>query len=316
MTHTSLYTEHRRLLFSIAYRMTGSSSDAQDILQEGYLKFQNVALNAVNNSRAFLITLITRMCIDFLDSAYERRRTYIGPWLPEPITESPEEDYVRMESLSTAFLLMLERLSPVERAVFLLRDVFDVDYAEIASMLEKSEENCRQISSRARKHVSSEAIRFETPPQKKDQLFRAFLRAVQKGDVHSLGKLLCEDARMISDGGGKVNAARNVVSGAAKCIRGILGVAKKQPPDAWPVLVEGGGEPALVLLTGGKVYTILNLSYRNGQIDAVYSILNPDKLQNVKVPPLARVASIVFSYGLIPFRTVFGLVARALSRAK
>ncbi|MBI3394854.1 MAG: RNA polymerase sigma factor SigJ [Spirochaetia bacterium] len=295
MTHASVYMEYRRLLFQVAYRMTGSAADAEDLLQEGFLKFQGVTLAAVQNMRAFLVTLITRLCIDFQKSAYERRRSYIGPWLPEPVTGSPEDDFVRMESLSTAFLLVLERLSPVERAVFLLRDVFDFDYSEIARILEKSEDNTRQISSRARRNVAADKSRFEAAPELKERLFQSFLSAVQKGDVQSLSQLLSTDAKLYSDGGGRVSAARNIVSGADRCIRGILGVAKKMPRCAWPVRIEAGGEPALAVLVDGRVYTVLSLSYKKGRIDAVYSVLNPDKLGAVRVPWYARTISLLLS---------------------
>ncbi len=296
MSHAAVFSEHRKLLFQIAYRMTGSAADAEDLLQEGFLKFRSVALATVQNSRAFLITLITRICIDFLGSAYERRRTYIGPWLPEPIATGPEEEYIRMESLSTAFLLVLERLTPVERAVFLLRDVFDIDYSEIAQIIEKSEENCRQIASRARQNVASDRKRFEANPETRERLFRAFLSAVRRGDVSTLTRLLAEDAKLISDGGGKVTAARNVVTGADRCIRGLLGVARKMPRDAWPAIIQAGGEPALVLLSGGEIYCVLSLSYSDEKINAVYSVLNPDKLQHFRVPFRSRLISRILRF--------------------
>ena len=193
----TIFDEHRARLFSIAYRMLGSAADAEDMLQETFLRFQQSPEADVQSPRAYLVTILTRLCLNHLQSARVQREQYVGEWLPEPIVTDPRSDPFGLihvdESLSMAFLVLLERLSPIERAVFLLREVFEYEYSEIAAMLGQSEVNCRQILRRARQHVSEMRPRFEAPEQKHEELLRVFLDAVDAGDPESMVAFLSED---------------------------------------------------------------------------------------------------------------------------
>ena len=235
MSRAEVFDRNRPLLFSIAYRMTGSVMDAEDAVQEAYLRWQRASDDEVRSPSAYLSRVVTRLSINRLRSARVRREQYVGPWLPEPVLgEQVQEigDQAELEdSLSMAFLVLLESLTPVERAVFVLREVFDYEYAEIASLVGKSEANCRQISHRARQSVAARRPRFESSPQQEERLLEGFLRASLSGDMEALLALLSEDVILYSDGGGKTQAALKPIYGADRVARFLSGILKKAPPD-------------------------------------------------------------------------------------
>jgi RNA polymerase sigma-70 factor (ECF subfamily) len=225
------FDRYRPLLFSIAYRMLGSVADAEDILQEAFLRWHGAADGEIQSTRAFLVTIVSRLCINHLQSARVRREEYVGQWLPEPIVTGPQSDPLEIsrvdESLSIAFMVLLERLSPVERAVFLLREVFEYEYSEIAGMIGKDEANCRQILRRAHQHMAENRPRFKPSPESRQQLLTKFLQATTTGNLDMLVAMLSSDAVLHSDGGGKAPAVPNLVYGADHVARGLLGGMKK-----------------------------------------------------------------------------------------
>lgn len=278
------FEEHRPLLARLAYRMLGSLADADDVLQEAYLRWSRADRSAVQSPRAFLTTLVTRLCIDQRRAADARRETYVGPWLPEPVVESdgPGGRLELSESLSLAFLVVLESLGPLERAAYLLREVFDYDYAEIAAILEKSEVNCRQLVSRAKERLRERRPRFDPAPDVAEQATEAFLEAVSTGDVHRLVGLLAEGAVAVTDSGGKATAARLPIIGADRVARFFVGLAKKASAGFEARRVRVNGQPGLLTLVGGQVAFVLTLDVDDtGKIVACYVIRNPDKLARV-----------------------------------
>jgi len=282
------FEEQRSYLFSIAYRLLGSVSDAEDVLQEAYLRWDRAQPEAVQSVRAYLATVVVRLCMDQLRSARARREVYVGPWLPEPLVTSDRADLtdslVLRESLSFAFLLMLEKLSPLERAVFVLREVFDYDYAEIAPLVGKSEANCRQSFHRARQRLGDEQSRFEPAREHLEQLTEQFLRAATAGDVQGLVDLLAEDVVSIGDGGGKAAAGLRPIYSRDRVSRGFIGNLTKMPPDnAW--ITEVNGQPAIVAMRGGKPYGVVLLEVRDGRIHTLYSVVNPEKLRYLGTSP-------------------------------
>src|ERR1051326_3341015 len=276
------FQDHRAYLFSIAYRLLGSVTDAEDVLQDAYLRWQAArGQHEVRSARAFLATIVVRLCMDQLRSARARREVYVGNWLPEPLLTSGRSDLtdtmVLRESLSFAFLLMLEKLSPLERAVFVLREVFDYDYADIAPIVGKSESNCRQAFHRARERMGQAQSRFEPSREHQEQLTEQFLRATQSGDVQGLLDLLAEDCTAIGDGGGKAAAGLRPIHTRDRVVRGFFGNLQKMPPDrAW--IEEINGQPAIVGTRDGKPYGVVLLEIRDGRVQTVYSVVNPDKL--------------------------------------
>jgi len=283
------FEQHRGLLFSIAYRMLGSASDAEDMVQEAFLRWQHVADADIQSPRAWLSTIVTRLAIDHLRSARVQRETYVGPWLPEPLlTEqapSASERLALAESLSMAFLVMLETLGPVERAVFLLREVFDYDYEDIAGIVGKSAENCRQLLRRARERVVAGRPRFEASTEEHARLTQQFLATAATGDVPALVALLAKDATLWSDGGGKAAAARNPIYGADRVARFICGVLRKSREEARDVrMAHVNGEPGLVAYSGGQARYVVTLEVGDGCIQAIRIVVNPDKLR--AIPPL------------------------------
>ncbi len=269
------FEAHRTLLFGIAYRMLGTAADAEDILQEAQLKWLRTD-TPVDSVRAFLVTIVSRLCLDHLDSARVRRETYVGPWLPEPIVTAPDAD---PEHLSMAFLLLLERLSPAERAAFLLADVFDYRFSEVAALLDKSEEACRQLAARARRAVQHDKKR-PVDRAEHERVLGAFMGAVASGDLAGLVKLLADDAVAVSDGGGRVRAALNVIEGADRVARLMLGLAKKTAV-AEVELCTLNGLPALRLRADGAVFSVMCLEVDDGRVRSVFLVNNPDKLRHV-----------------------------------
>ncbi|MGQ0600760.1 MAG: RNA polymerase sigma-70 factor [Anaerolineales bacterium] len=286
MNTLDTFTHYRSLLFSIAYRMLGSVAEAEDMVQETYLRWQRTLGDGVQNPKAYLASITTRLCIDHFRSARVQRETYIGPWLPEPVMEDTPADHAALaESLSIAFLKLLETLTPLERAVFLLREVFDYEYSEIAQMVETSEANCRQMVSRARGKVRTGRPRFKPSAEEQERLISEFMQACVTGDLKALLNLFAEDITAWSDGGGKATAARKPVYGAEQVARFMLGLMKTLPRALIPQFVTLNGQRSLVLYhPNGQPYDVMWFDLADGRIHGLYSILNPDKLRGI--PPL------------------------------
>ena len=291
VSRAEVFDRNRPLLFSIAYRMTGSVMEAEDAVHEAYLRWQRASEDEVRSPSAFLSKVVTRLCIDRLRSARVRREQYVGPWLPEPVLgEQVQEigDQAELEdSLSMAFLVLLESLTPVERAVFVLREVFDYEYAEIASLVGKSEANCRQISHRARQSVAARRPPFESSPQQQERQLEGFLRASLSGEMEALLELLSDDVTLYSDGGGKTRAALRPVYGADNVARFLTGILRNIPPGFAVKQTRVNGRPGLVGYFGdGSPQSVVTLEVAEGSIRAIRLVVNPEKLGNV--PPLER----------------------------
>src|SRR5215212_9309864 len=285
MSAIEVFDRNRPLLFSISYRMLGSVMEAEDVVQEAYLRRQETREQGHSPS-AYLSTVVTRLCIDRLRSARVRREQYVGPWLPEPVLGEQAQEIggkVELEdTLSMAFLVMLESLTPVERAVFLLREVFDYEYAEIASLVGKSEANCRQISRRARQSVVARRPRFESSPQQEERLMEGFLQASLDGDMEALLALLSEDATLYADGGGKTRAALRPIYGADKVARFFTGILRNIPPDFTVRRTRVHGRPGLVGYFGdGSPQSVVSMEVAEGSIRTIRLVVNPEKLENV-----------------------------------
>ncbi len=278
------FEQQRPLLFSIAYRMLGSVMEAEDAVQESYLRYMATDADAIQSPKAFLSTVVTRLCLDQLKSARVKREEYFGPWLPEPLltADAPDELLARHESISMAFLLLLETLSPVERAVFLLREVFDYDYEAIAQIVGKSEANCRQLHSRAKKHIHSGRPRFTPSPQDQQQLVGKLFAAMQVGDSDAFAALLAEDVELRSDGGGKAVAAIHPLQGRETVMRFLLGLYSRRPPNTTAELSEVNSAPALVVRVDGKVDNVMSFEINGVSISAIRIVRNPEKLRHLE----------------------------------
>ncbi len=273
---------HRRHLFAVAYRILGSVGDAEDVVQEAWLRWSACDQAEVNDPRAWLTRITTRLAIDQWRWARRQRIDYVGSWLPEPVIEddSPRPDSASelAEDISMALLLALERLGPEERAAFLLREVFDVGYGEIATTLGRSESACRQMVTRARSRVARERPRFDVSPGEHARVVQAFSQAVDDGDIETLTSLLTEDVQLWSDGGGKVAALRRPLFGSQAVIRALVGLARVQKG---PLLVEQrrvNGRLGLLLRSADGLRTLMGFQVRDGRISGLYLIRNPDKL--------------------------------------
>ena len=285
------FDQYRGLLFSIAYRMLGSVADAEDMLQEAFIRWQQSSEQDIESPRAFLVAIVSRLCINHLQSARVQREQYFGEWLPEPIVTNIASDPFGIlkidESLSMAFLILLERLTPIERAVFLLREVFEYDYSEVARIVGQSEVNCRQILRRARQHIEAMRPRFEVPERKRTDLFDRFLEAVGTGEMGGLLDLLAKDVVLHSDGGGKGVAVPNEVRGADRVARGILGALQRLVPrNLVRKLGHINGSPGVINYLEGKPHSVVTLEIRDGLIREIFIISNPEKLSHI--PPLAE----------------------------
>jgi RNA polymerase sigma-70 factor (ECF subfamily) len=283
--------EQRRLSFAIAYRMTGSVSDAEDIGQEAFLRLERARRDGeeVESPRAWLSTATTRLAIDHMRSARVRRESYVGPWLPEPLlTEEgpgPAEHAEVADTASQAFLVLLETLSPVERAVFLLRDVFGYGYPQVAEAVGKGEENCRQIARRARKHVEAREARFEADRDHGGELLDRFLEAGDSGDVEALKEILAADAVVYSDGGGKVSAARRPFSGVERIARFMVKVTRLRREHGGfrqRRIVVNGQPGRMTIGPGGDVTDVLTIEAADGLIRAIRIVRNPEKLRHLR----------------------------------
>jgi RNA polymerase sigma-70 factor (ECF subfamily) len=282
-----IFERHRRRLWGVAYRMLGSRADADDMVQEAWLRWHRAAPEDIRTPEAWLVTAITRLCIDRLRELRAEREAYVGPWLPEPLVveAAPAADQAAelASDLSVALLAVLERLGPEERAAFLLHEVFDSDYGDIAKILGKSETACRQIVSRARKRVREAKPRVHVDRAAHARLLDALVHAIRSHDQAGLVKVLAPQAAWTSDGGGKARAARKVIQGADAVARFAVGVFRRHIEDVEFRHAMVNGEPGLAVLYQGSLFAVMSIGTDGVRILDVYSILNPEKLRGVEL---------------------------------
>ncbi len=281
----TLFDDARPRLLGLAYRILGSRTDAEDAVQDTFLKWMDADRADIRNPGAWLTTTCTRRCLDLLRAAHRTRVNYVGPWLPEPIQQTDEDDLSQdldmASSLKTAFLLMLERLSPKERAAYLLHEIFDTPYADIADALDMQEAACRKLVSRARTHVNVSKTRFATPVQRQDQLLAAFRAAVTAGTTDVLQALLSEDIRLAADGGGKVPAIRKPLYGKAAVGKLLAGLRRYWEEFEWEISTING-ERGFVLREEGQVQATVSFAYDpDGKATDIFIMRNPEKLENL-----------------------------------
>ncbi|WP_026257068.1 RNA polymerase sigma-70 factor [Actinopolymorpha alba] len=289
---TTAFNAQRELLFGVAYRILGSAADAEDIVQDAWLRWRQVDHAGVLDARAFLVQITTRLAIDRLRSAHHRRETYVGPWLPEPILTSPDiaDDVALADTVSFAMLVVLETLSPLERAVFVLREAFGFSHAEIGGMLDRSEEAVRQLARRARQHVQARRPRYDTDPTTQRAVTQRFLAASTTGELDDLMRLLAPDVVLHSDGGGVAKAPVRLIEGADKVGRFLAAIGQQPPPEPRGYLVTANGQLALYITSRGEPFTLISLDVADGLITRVHLLANPEKLtalrdaENVGIP--------------------------------
>jgi RNA polymerase sigma-70 factor (ECF subfamily) len=284
MPDPQTFETYRWLLFSIAYRMLGSAMEAEDMVQEAYIRYSRADAGSIDSPKAYLTTIVTRLCLDALKSARAQREEYFGTWLPEPVLTGPSPSALvsQHESISMAFMVLLENLSPIERAIFLLRDVFDYPYAEIAEMVGKSEANCRRYFRRAKQYLVERRPRFMPSPTEQHRLVDSFLRAITSGDVEGLTHLLAEDVTLYGDGGGKAFAIREPLAGRAAVLRLLLGGMRLMPPDGRIEVAEVNGAESLLFWAGDALGLVMNFVITDGVITTIHNVLNPDKLAYIQ----------------------------------
>ena len=284
---SDVFEEHRRLLFGIAYRMLGCVADAEDMVQETFLRWQKQDAAKIDSAKAWLISTITRLSIDQLRSARRQREEYVGVWLPEPIVgaddgaTSPVKVAALTDSLGLAFMHLLEDLAPLERAVFMLREAFDYDYSEIARIVEKSEANCRQLFSRAKAHLAQRELKEEPAGEKAERVVRQFLEACATGDMQSFLAVLTEDAVLYSDGGGKVRAALKPIHSAEFIGRFYMGIRKKALAGAQVEIVRVNGKIGAIVRRADGREMVTAFAFDGDRIKSVYLVSNPDKLRGL-----------------------------------
>jgi len=280
---TEAWASHRNLIFTVAYEMLGSAADAEDVLQEVWLRWSQVSTDEVHDPRAYLVRITTRLALNQLRSHSRRREDYVGPWLPEPLLTTPDvaEDVELAESVSTAMLLVLETLSPPERAVFVLREVFDVPYDEIALAVDKTPAAVRQIAHRARSHVAARRPRQVVTARERDQVLERFLSAVEGGNLQSLVDVLAPDVVLLTDGGGVKRAALRPITGVDKVLRFLTGVYVAAT-TAEVIVV--GGAPALRLEIDGELEAVATFTVEDGLVTHAYIVRNPHKLHGLTRP--------------------------------
>ena len=285
------FEPHRRYLRGLAYRMLGSRAEAEDVVQDAWLRWHASRRDEVDNPRAFLSRTVTRLCLDRLKSAQAQREVYVGAWLPEPLVDDetqfqpgPEALHELATDLSYAFLLTLERLSPLERAAFLLHDVFDMDYAGVAAALGRSESACRQLASRARANVQANRPAFKVSPEEETRLAGAFVNAIRDGDVGALAQVLAEDATFVSDGGGRVAAVPRPLAGRDLIAKVLIGFGRQLDPQQHRIrFARINGLPGIVIsLADGTLVQTLAFEAGAGGIRAIYVMRNPEKLRRVR----------------------------------
>ena len=281
------FEQHRSLLFGIAYRMLGEVAEAEDMVQETFLRWQRAPRKDVKSARAYLTTIVTRLCIDQLGSARRQREQYVGVWLPEPLVVRNENDPAKAaqlaESVTNAFLVILETLSPVERAVFLLREVFGYEYGEVSQAVGKSETNCRKMVSRARDRLATRRPRTSIDPNRARKLVQEFQSALEEGNAEGLLKLLSEDAAIYADGGGKVPSAVKPILGAAAVAKFFVKVYRNAPAGAQIQVqfVPINAEPGTLVFISGRLEQAMTFEISDDRIRAIYVVRNPDKLRHL-----------------------------------
>ncbi|MFD9281283.1 RNA polymerase sigma-70 factor [Streptomyces mirabilis] len=282
-TATETFVAHRNLLFTVAYEMLGSAADAEDVLQETWLRWGKVDLGQVRDPRAYLVRITTRQSLNRLRTMSRRKEVYVGPWLPEPLLTAPDvaEDVELAESVSMAMMLVLETLSPTERAVFVLREAFDVSYDEIAAAVDKTPAAVRQIAHRARRHVDARRPREVVPSGKIRAALESFQRAFESRDLQGLMDVLAPEVVLVSDGGGVKQAALRPISGAEKVVRFIVGGTGKAEGSLTSAPTVVNGNPALVLRLDGEVDGIMAIRVEGARISGLYYVRNPEKLTRV-----------------------------------
>ncbi|MFC8984018.1 RNA polymerase sigma-70 factor [Streptomyces sp. SID9913] len=287
-TVTDAFEEHRPVLLGVAYRMLGRVADAEDVVQDAWLRWAHGDRSEVREPRAFLVRVTTRLAIDRLRQIKARGETYVGPWLPEPyVTEFGDtvpdtaERAVLADSVSLAVLVVMESLSPLERAVFVLREAFGYPYAEIAALLDRAEPAVRQLAGRARRHVDEGRPRYEVDPARRRDLTERFLTAAAGGSLEQLLELLAPDVRLVGDSGGKARAPLRELHGADHVARFLTGVAGKGVPDVTVRFLEVNGGPAVLVLSGGRPDSVFQVDVADGRIQTLYIIRNPDKLRSL-----------------------------------
>jgi RNA polymerase sigma-70 factor, ECF subfamily len=287
MDHLALFQKERSRLFAIAYRMLGSVADAEDMVQEAFLRWRQTSSD-IRSPKVYLSTIITRLCIDHLRSAKVQREQYVGTWLPEPLITSPTDDPAALaelaESLSIAFLVLLERLSPTERAVFLLREVFDYEYSEIGAIVDKSATNCRQILRRARQQLASRPVCSQVTQPQQEQIAEQFLQAWVNGDLQSLLNLMVEDIMFSADGGGKTIAALKPLHGCKKVAHFLLAIRRSQVlPSFTSRLAIINGQLSIINRIDENLHSVFMFEItHDNQIQTVFAIVNPEKLRWVR----------------------------------
>ncbi|KAB8188452.1 RNA polymerase sigma-70 factor [Nonomuraea phyllanthi] len=283
---TEAFVTHRNLLFTVAYEMLGSAADAEDVLQETWLRWAGVDLAGVREERAYLVRIVTRQALDRLRTLGRRKESYVGPWLPEPLLTAPDvaEDVELADSVSMAMLLVLETLQPIERAVFVLREVFDLDYDEIAEAVGKSPNAVRQIAYRARAHVAARRPRGTGSPAEHRAALQAFQRAVETGELQSLLDILAPDVVALSDGGGVKHALLRPVVGAGNVARLLAVGWWKRDAERSAELVQINGGPGLLIRLNGEIDGVVAVHVENGYVTGAYHVRNPEKLSRVERP--------------------------------
>ncbi|WP_432047453.1 RNA polymerase sigma-70 factor [Streptomyces asiaticus] len=285
MIDTTTFEEHRRMLFGIAYRMLGSVADAEDVVQDAWLRCSQVS-TPVDNPAGYLVRTVTNLALNRLTSAAATRESYVGPWLPEPLVTRPDigEEVELAESVSLAMLVVLESLSPLERAVFVLKEVFGFSFKEIAGMLDRGEAAVRQVGSRARAHVQARRPRYDAPAEVRRQVTEEFLAACLGGDLNRMMELLAPDVTAWSDGGGKVKAALRPQRGADKVARFLAAVIAQPMDDPQAHAVDVNGRPGLLLTVAGRPDTVVCAEVEDGRITEIRIIRNPEKLRHLPPP--------------------------------
>ena len=285
MSTETLFEAHRPRLFGLAYKLLGSRSDAEDVVQDAWLRWRQADRSAIRDAEAWLVTATTRLGIDRLRLARTERETYFGPWLPEPFSvdeaPTPERGAEIAEQVSLAFLSLLERLGPEERAAFLLKEVFDYDYAQIAELIGQNEANCRQMVHRARTRVQADRPRFPVTREKHRSLLERFMRAAQSGDRNAIVQLLDADAQLVSDGGGKVNATIRPLHGAERIARLFWAIARRPQSALEWRFGHVNGEPALLRMRDGRLHSVTTVTIEDDRISGIFTVLNPDKLDGL-----------------------------------
>lgn len=279
---TQLFNQHRSELINIAYGMLGTLSDAQDIVQDAYLKWRGVTLDEINNPESYLKTIVSRLCIDHFRSAKQQREEYIGPWLPQPIVDSdpqlPDMNIELHDKLTIALLHILENLSPDQRAIYLLHDVFDYTFSEISELLDKKPATCRKAAQRARKQIRDNSLPQNPSKEEAEQTIDQFIKALRSRDMDKLQTILTDDAVMYSDGGGKATAAPKPIKSMKKVSKFLMSIADKNKEVVSVENTFVNNRPGFKVFMDSELHSVWSFSIRDGRIDKIFAVLNPSKL--------------------------------------